>query len=275
MTFLVSELFYFTAQIQAGSLGREYGCINRSSDLRSPLRSRPSLDHRWNEVKPMIVTYRTDIYGAPLFSAPRRRPRPMRRDLEEWRTGRDAMRCGRSVPKYQIIGVRNCSRVLLRGPRRARVFLSQFTGGCARLTRVLAPVLLPSDCSFLSSDKNRASSDRLRGQFSPEFSRVRKRRGEKPHFSTIQAAAKERKKSTSFFFQSLKSSPFFHATKCEKVRRCIPYPFSGRREYPESDAISHRRGRDSRGVAVRVIHAGAKNYVRSRGHFSGHVMPRF
>lgn len=78
----------------------------------SPLRLRPSLDHRWNEVRPMIVTYRADIYGAPAFSAPHRRPRPLRRDLEEWRTGRgcdamrcDAMRCGRPVPKYQITGV--------------------------------------------------------------------------------------------------------------------------------------------------------------------------
>lgn len=53
---------------------------------------------------------RVDIYGVPPFSVPRRRPRPMRRDLDEWRTGRDAircdaMRCGRSVPKYQITGV--------------------------------------------------------------------------------------------------------------------------------------------------------------------------
>jgi len=50
---------------------------------------------------------RDDIYGAPPFSAPRQRPRSMRRDLEEWRTGRDAMpcQCGRSVPKYQITEV--------------------------------------------------------------------------------------------------------------------------------------------------------------------------
>jgi len=65
---------------------------------------------------------RDDFYGAPSFSAPRQRPRSMRRDLEEWRTGRDAMPCDAAGPYLNTRSLecgRNCLSVL---PRHSSFF---------------------------------------------------------------------------------------------------------------------------------------------------------
>lgn len=87
---------------------QEYnGCrINWSSS--SPLSLHPSLDHRWNEVRPMIITYKSIFMAYRLFL---RRTGDLGRCDVTLMNGEpavmryDAMPCDAAGPKYQITGV--------------------------------------------------------------------------------------------------------------------------------------------------------------------------